>query len=205
MAELDARGIAAAALSVADERGTSGFTMRAVADALGVTPMALYHHVEDKAALAELVVDLVISERPLPASTGRSWEDDLWEMAKWMRETMQAHPVVVHLRRQYQVWTPAIFAMAERWLNIWQQSGLAHDQALLAANTSSMAIFGAAEEELMMRERDRPNDLVFSSFPSARAVLTTERDYTAEFELLVRSLIEGLHRRLAHELARDRR
>jgi AcrR family transcriptional regulator len=197
MAELDATRIAAAALAVADERGLNGFTMRAVAEALGVTPMALYHHVEDKAALAELVVNLVISERPLPAPTSGTWQDDLWEIARWTRETTLAHPVVAYLRRQYQVWTPAMLTLGERWLSMWRQSGLSLDDAVLAANSSSMAIFGAVEQEVISRERTPPSDALLSKFADARTVLTAERDHAAEFELLVRSLIDGLHTRLS--------
>jgi hypothetical protein len=156
----------------------------------------LYHHVEDKAGLVELVVDLVISERSLPAPTGVSWQDDLWEIARWTRETTLAHPVVTHLRRQYQVWTPAMLAMAERWLSIWQQSGLALQQAIVAANTSSMAIFGAVEQEVISRDPKPPSHSMLSLLPNARSVLTAERDHAAEFELLVRSVIDGLHTRL---------
>lgn len=174
--------------------------MRAVAKALGVTPMALYHHVHGKAALAELVVELVISEHPLPAPTGASWRDDLWEMARWMRETMSAHPVVARLRRQYQVWTPSILGMTERWVGIWQQSGLEFNSAILAALTSRTAIIGAAEEEMVMMGLETPEHAILSMLPNARAALTTKRDRNSEFELLVRSVIDGLHQRLlSHE------
>jgi hypothetical protein len=158
--------------------------------------MALYHHVQDKAALVALVVDLVLSERPLPAPTGRAWQDDLWEIARWSREITLAHPVFLHLRRQYQVWTPAMLTMGERWLNVWQQSGLPLDRAILAANTSSMAIFGAVEQEVIALERKPPSDDMLALLPNARAVLTADRDPPTEFELLVRSVLDGLHTRL---------
>ena len=37
-----------AAVALADERGLEGVSMRHLADALGVVPMALYKHVGDK-------------------------------------------------------------------------------------------------------------------------------------------------------------
>ena len=107
MAELTLKRIAEASLAVADEQGASGFTMRAVADHLGVTPMALYHHVTDKAGLVAVLVDEAIAERPLPAPTG-IWQDDLWEVARWMRESTLAHPAVGRLRSAYHVWTRSI-------------------------------------------------------------------------------------------------
>jgi len=188
--------IARTALQVADEGGASGFTMRAVAEALGVTPMALYHHVEDKAALVAVLVDAVIAERALPPPTG-SWRDDLWEMARWMRETTLAHPAVARLRSRYRVWTPSIFPMTERWLSIWQQSGLELDRALLAASASSSAVIGFVDQELVLQELTLPDDAVLSSFPNARLSFRLERDGAREFELVVRSVIDGVHARVA--------
>jgi AcrR family transcriptional regulator len=196
LADLDKERIAAAALSVVDAGGLAGFTMRAVAEALGVTPMALYHHVEDKAALAVLVVDAANTERALPPPTG-VWQDDLWGMARWMRESMLAHPHVAQLRRTWHVWTPSVLRMTERWLNLWQQSGLDLDKAVLAANTSSMAIVGVMDEEMIFRDMKPPGDDMLSWLPSARVAFYRPHDRSAEFELIVRAVIEGIYARLA--------
>jgi AcrR family transcriptional regulator len=191
MAELTTRRIAVAALAVADEEGVNGFTMRAVAERLGVTPMALYHHVEDKAALVALLVDEVIGERPLPAPTGQ-WRDDLFALARWMRESTLAHPAVGRLRNSYQVWTPSIFPMTERWLSLWQQSGLELQTAMLAASTSSTAIIGFVGQELVLAGTTPPADAMLSPFPNARFAFETDRDGAREFELVVRALVDGL-------------
>jgi AcrR family transcriptional regulator len=195
-AELDRERIAAAALGVADMGGAEGFTMRAVAEALGVTPMALYHHVKDKAALAALLVDAAIGEHPLPQPTG-VWQDDLWTMARWMRESRRIHPAVASIRRAYHVWTDATLQMTERWFSLWQQSGLPFEQALTAATTSSMAIVGLVEEEAMFREMARPPDTALAWLPNARSMFDARHDRDAEFELVIRALIDGLHARLA--------
>ena len=197
MAEFTREQIAEAALAVADERGASrGFTMRAVAETIGVTPMALYHYVEDKAALVALVVDASIAENPLPPPTG-SWQEDLFDMARWVRQTTLAHPAVARLRSEYNVWTPSIFPMTERWFSVWQQSGLELSDALLAASASSTAIIGFVETELLYAKTTFPDASALSSFPSARLAFNLERDGTREFELIVRSILDGLHARLA--------
>jgi TetR/AcrR family tetracycline transcriptional repressor len=195
--ELDPARIAVAALAVADASGAAGFTMRAVAQALGVTPMALYHHVEDKAALAALLVDAAISHHPLPPPTG-VWQDDLWTIAHWMRESRAAHPAVAHIRRAYRVWTGASLEMTERWVGHWRQSGLSPDKALIAATTSSLAIVGIVEEESVFRDLARPADDAVAELPNARKMFEARHDRDAEFELLVRALIDGLHARLLH-------
>jgi AcrR family transcriptional regulator len=195
MAELDIDRIAAAALAIADKHGVDGFTMRAVADALDVTPMALYHHVQDKAALATLLVDTAIRKHPLPPTTG-VWQDDLLSMAQWMRQSMLKHPVVAQLRHAYNVWTPAMLQMTERWLSLWQQSALDLEDVVLAATASSMAIGGLVKEEMIFRTMKHPGNETLAWLPNVRVMFNAEPDRDAQFELAVRSLIDGLHARL---------
>jgi AcrR family transcriptional regulator len=196
VADLDLDRIAAAALAVADERGAAGFTMRAVADALDVTPMALYHHVEDKAALVGLVVERVVAAVPIPTPTG-SWREDLWQFARWMREIAHSHPAVAELRRSNQVLTPKILPFTERWINVWQQSGLPLDLAIRAAATSSMLLIGLVEEELRWAHMQAPDPALLTHLPSTRLSFERTPDLAADFELIVRSALDGLHARLS--------
>jgi TetR/AcrR family tetracycline transcriptional repressor len=195
MAELDKDCIATAALAIADKHGVDGFTMRAVANALDVTPMALYHHVQDKAALVTLLVDTAIRKHPLPPTTGM-WQEDLLSMAQWMRRSMLNHPVVAQLRHAYNVWTPAMLQMTERWLSLWQQSALDLEDAVWAATTSSMAITGLVKEELIFYTMRHPGNEMLAWLPNVRVMFNTAPDREAQFELAVRSLIYGLHARL---------
>ena len=195
MADLDKERIAAVALAVADERGVSGFTMRAVADALGVTPMALYHHVADKSELVELVVDAAISERPLPPATGH-WQEDLWLLANWERDSAHAHPTASQLLRLYAAWSPKMLHMEERWIGIWQQSGLPLREALMAATASSLAIFGYVDNELRLHDIAPPDEAMLAWLPNTRSLFTADLQPDTEFEVLVRGLIEGLHGQL---------
>lgn len=200
MPDLDKSRIVDVALRVADEHGAAGFTMRAVADALDVTPMALYRHVDDKTALVALLVDMVVRERPLPPPTGE-WQEDAWLIALWMRTMTRSHPAVSELRRAHQVWTPSILPITERWMNVWQQSGLPLDAALRAATVTSMTIIGLVEEELLFNRMKLPADTMLSSTPSARLAFNVTRDVDADFELVVRSLIHGVHTQLVSRLS----
>lgn len=196
--ELDAELIAATALAIVDAEGLAGFSMRAVARALDVTPMALYHHVRNKADLAALVIDAANAEQPLPSPTG-DWREDLWLMAKASRESMIAHPHVIALRRLYRVWTPDVLQKTEYWMSLWQQSGLPRRQAVRAAAASSMAILGLVEEESVLAGEVAPDATLLDKRPGARQLLTFSKDASELFELAVRSLIEGLHERLSRE------
>ncbi len=199
MAELDANRIVQAALAIAERDGPEGLTMRAVADELGVTPTALYRHVEDKAALISLMVDAVVSEHSLPAPTG-DWREDLWQMARAMRAMTNSHPAVSELRpRSNQVWTATVLPLTERWMSIWAQSGLPLEVAIRAGVTSSLAITGVVEQELVMSRMQAPKEAALTWAPNARLAFGQARDREADFELIVRALIDGVHARLAAE------
>jgi|ERR1700730_17226533 AcrR family transcriptional regulator len=49
--------IAEAALSILEEKGPRAVTMRRVAEAVGITPMAIYHHFPNREALLDSVTD----------------------------------------------------------------------------------------------------------------------------------------------------
>ncbi len=195
MAELDTGRIAAAALALVDEHGLKGFSMRGVARALNVTPMALYHHVSNKAELAELVVSAANAEQPLAPPTGE-WREDMWQMCRASRQSMLAHPRVAELRRAYRVWTPDVLEKTEYWVSLWQQSGLTRDDAVLAAATASIAILGLVEDESLRSAKPPLAPDLDSSKSNAAALLNFQFDRETMFELAVRSLIDGLHQRL---------
>ncbi|MBB3121802.1 TetR/AcrR family transcriptional regulator [Pseudoduganella violacea] len=54
--------ILTAALTLLDEGGGQGLSMRALAARLSITPMSLYHHVEDRTGLLRALSDRVYAE-----------------------------------------------------------------------------------------------------------------------------------------------
>lgn len=74
---LELSAIVDAALHVMERGGVDSLTMREVAAEVGVTPMALYHHVADKSALLDLAADAVLASVPLPPEDGQAWDEHL--------------------------------------------------------------------------------------------------------------------------------
>jgi AcrR family transcriptional regulator len=70
-----------AALRLAAAVGVSGLTMRALAEELGVTTMAPYHHVPGKQALLELVAESVLARIPVPEPDASRWEEQVTQVA----------------------------------------------------------------------------------------------------------------------------
>ena len=84
-----------AALDIADERGVTAVSMRAVAQRVGVSAMALYPHIASKEALLDGVVDVLLAEQlptldPLPADA--DWWTRLVAAAQGMRKLAARHP-----------------------------------------------------------------------------------------------------------------
>jgi AcrR family transcriptional regulator len=89
--------IFAAALVIIDAGGLDALSMRALARALRVEAMALYHHVESKDAIIDGVVALVLSEMSAPDPLPGDWMELLESMLVSLRVTLAAHPNVIPL------------------------------------------------------------------------------------------------------------
>jgi len=189
---LDIAQIAAEALALLDEEGVTGFTMRALAKRLKVTPMALYHHVKDKAALATLVVNTAMKEFPDALPDG-DWHEDMLQMARWTQQFTRAHPSVAELRRKYQVWTPEMIRMGERWVHMWQRAGLDTDRAMVAASLSGMLIVGYLSEGSFVGTLDLPGIETLATQRNSASPTDTPAEYDAAYELALRSVIAGVH------------
>ena len=102
MAKADAAGtagralaiddIVAAALRIGAARGFRALTMRALAEELGVSAMAAYHHVPSKDALLDLVVDSVLGRVEIPPAGSGDWEARLRELQGRTRAALRAWP-----------------------------------------------------------------------------------------------------------------
>jgi AcrR family transcriptional regulator len=82
-----------AAVVIADRDGLDAVSMRAVADQVGVTPMALYPHIGSKAELLAAMQGRVLSEL-LPIQRGTDWRDQLRQLAHASRGLARRHPWV---------------------------------------------------------------------------------------------------------------
>src|SRR4051794_28788910 len=82
--------IAEAALEI----GLADLTMSAVADHLGVTVAALYHHVDSKDELLRLAADRSATRLVVPADTGQHWTVWLLEWGEYNRRVFVADPAL---------------------------------------------------------------------------------------------------------------
>lgn len=192
--QLDRERIAAAALRVLDAQGLGGFTIRGVSDELGVSPMAIYHYVRNKAELVTLLVDRTATQAlDLPRSG--DWRKDIQVLARFLRKSAMDHPALFDLQQTYRVWSPAIVQVTALWVSCWRASGLPDDKALIAANVSGMAMGGLiwqASRSGDIGDFDPPDFGVKSIAAKVPSV-----DSGEVFELGVRAIMDGLYAQLS--------
>ena len=138
-----------AALVLVRTEGVAAVTMRRLAEGIGVTPMALYHHVPNKSVLLDLVVEQVGVDLHL-AHDGRPWMDQIRAYAHAWREELHRHPGVAgYLLRQEG--PPAMsWRIIDDAVSLMVESGFDERQATRAyAGLVSFVLARCEQEEVM--------------------------------------------------------
>jgi AcrR family transcriptional regulator len=160
--QISREAVLAAALRLADERGLEAVTMHAVAKRLGVTPMALYRHVDDKNALLDGLVERLLTEQPLPR--GGRWDERLAALAAGIRETARRHPAVFPLLLTRPAVTPAARAARDAVQSALREGGLPETGVARAERLISTAVLGFAVSEAAGRFRQHDQSVIDADF-----------------------------------------
>lgn len=125
---LDEERIVAVARQLIENSGLESVTMRRVAAELGVTAMALYHHVPDKQALLALVADAVISAVPYPESG--PWYERLREgLLTTQREIIRYPGLGLHMWGPHGFY-PSGYKKLRQTLEVLTEAGFDEEEAL---------------------------------------------------------------------------
>jgi AcrR family transcriptional regulator len=84
--------IATTGIEIADSHGLGAVTMQRIADALGVTKMALYRYVPSKVELVALMTDAGLGEPPPFDTLPSGWRARLHDWALRLFERFRRHP-----------------------------------------------------------------------------------------------------------------
>lgn len=84
--------VIAAAIALADAEGLSALSMRRVAEAVGLSAMALYTYVPSKAELIDVMLDRVAAEVANPPPEASTWRERLEFIARERWSLGQRHP-----------------------------------------------------------------------------------------------------------------
>src|SRR5690606_4709269 len=127
-AGLDRARIAAAAVALIDRDGLERFGVRRLAEALGVDPMSIYHHIKGQAALLDAASEAVLAEvadtLEAGGDGGGDWEELARRIARAYREVAFRHPHVVPLLATRPQVSPVALSALERLVAAMRAAGL---------------------------------------------------------------------------------
>ncbi len=115
-----------------ESEGRDALSMRGVAGRLGVTPMALYRHVNGVEDVVNELVERAAQDAALPEPVGGDWREALEWLGLSYFELLTCHPLALRAYLEQPVTTPRLRAMAQPVLQALQEAGFDNDAAVAA-------------------------------------------------------------------------
>jgi TetR/AcrR family tetracycline transcriptional repressor len=166
--------IVATALTLIDRDGLDAFSMRTLADALGVYPTAIYWHVKDKNALLAEVVAHALSNL-IPRRGPADWRIWLKEFFRRYRAAVQSHPNIAPLIGARLVSNAGVsHTMIERILSVLSSAGFRGDQLVHAYNAVIAVQVGFVTLEMAPTPEDDPESWAAHMKASLRGIDATQ-------------------------------
>jgi AcrR family transcriptional regulator len=131
------------ALDVLAKEGLDAVTMRRVAQELETGPASLYAHVANKDELAELMLDAVLAEAPVPDPDPACWDEQVKDLVRGQIRVMVAHPGIARVAWNIAVpVNPSSLRQGEAMLALLRAGGLTLKQATFAGD--ALALYAKA-------------------------------------------------------------
>lgn len=140
------------AVELADQHDIDAVTMRKLAESLGVEAMSLYYHVENKSALLDGMVEVVVAEiiaavdmldSPPPE---QDWKTALRSRILAARHVLLQHRWAPQIIESRTVMTPGIVLYHEGILEILRKGGFSYDLAHHALHALGSRSLGFTQE-----------------------------------------------------------
>ncbi len=223
---LDANRITAAAVAIADRDGMGAVSMRSVAKAVGVEAMSLYHHVANKDALIDLMVDAVFGEIAVhdvdwsgsERAAGEPWQDAVHRRSRSVRAALRRHPWATGLLDSRSTPGPATLAHHDAVLGCLRRAGFSIAEAAHAFALLDSFVYGFVLQEAAL-PFDGPDEIpelattmlaaiAPGAYPylvemATEHVLVAGYDFADEFEIGLATITEALERRRLRTAARS--
>ncbi|AKF85257.1 hypothetical protein MFUL124B02_10815 [Myxococcus fulvus 124B02] len=199
------------------ENGLRNLSMRALADRLGATPMAFYHHVGDRDALVAHVVEHIFEQLALP--------DDSLAPLDWLREVAMRvralgleHRGVMDFLLEEGPAVHGALLVLDRTVTKLHEAGVPWHEAGDLHNTFFSWLAGTIrrQEQWAARQKDEPPPLQrfhaaalalpATDYPGVAQTLARMRtlDVEAEFQNSLDFMLEGVSRRIEQHRAAAR-
>lgn len=171
--------IGAAAVAIADERGLEAVSMKAVAQALGLTTMSLYRYLDSKEQLYAVMLDVAFGPPPPGLTTPGGWRTRLESWARALAAAVIAHPWSVSVPTHEPPSTPNVLRWTDAGVATFSNTRLSHQQKL----SSLLVVDGYVRQHAAMSVQ----------FGLVGGDATARRDGTEGFGARVLHLLDAEH------------
>ena len=207
-APLTRERVLAAAIDLADRDGIASLSMRKLAQELGVEAMSLYHHVANKDAILDGLIDLVFGEIDLPVGEA-DWKAAMRRRAISAREVLRRHPWATGLMESRSTPGPATLRHHDAVLGILRNAGFPLELAAHAYSLLDSYIYGFALQETSLpfntpEETAEVAQAMMAEFPAdayphlteiaVEHVLQPGYSYASEYLFGLDLILDGLER-----------
>ena len=198
------------AVRLADESGIEALSMRKLAQALDVVPMALYRHVANKDELLDALVDVVISEIDPPLD-GADWKTVIRARILSARRALLRHPWASRVMESRKIPTPVVLEYMDSMIGLFRTGGFSLDLTHHAMHTMGSRMFGFTQEIFNDTSESDPEldaemfgamadtyPYIFEIFTAIshddRSIVGAGCDDQFEFEFALDLMLDGLER-----------
>jgi AcrR family transcriptional regulator len=198
--------VIAVAVELADVIGVDALTIRKLAVELDVKPMTIYHHVPNKEAIIDGMVDVVFSEIDLPP-TGAEWKPAIRKRAASARVVLARHRWAAPLMESRTSPGPSTLQHHDAVLGCLRAGGFSVEMTAHAYALIDAFIYGFALQEASIPASggDEMTELVqgmadampVDEYPNlveftAAHVLQPGYDFAREFDFGLDLILDGL-------------
>ncbi len=191
-AVLDRAKIGRAALDLVDETGD--VNLPELARRLGVTTSSLYHHVDGRSGVIELLREQVSAHMDVAILEQQPWDTAIPAFLRSYRAVFAAHPRVVPLLTMTTVRSPQAIAAYDRIVVLLEEIGIPVDRAMEVLTAMDNFVIGSALDLAAPDVMWEVPDGVEA--PSLTAALAKQRDAAhraeAAFECGLRMMLAGV-------------
>jgi len=196
-----------AAISLLDRSGTEAFTMRALAQQLGVGTMAVYSHFRGKDEISDAVAQRLLDTIELPPAGAAEPRAELREVCRGVYRLFTEHPSALQLLTLRPIRGDDAITVIDRMLGLLRAAGLpptetARAHVALMQYTVGSALWNTrrsralCEEGARERVRAKLDALPRDRYPAlvslAPELLCVQDNGMAQYERGLDAMIEGL-------------
>jgi len=206
------------AVTLADQGGIESLSMRKLAQALDVVPMALYRHVANKDELLNTLVDVVIGEIDRPLE-GADWKTTIRARILSARRALLRHRWASRLMESRTTPTPVVLEYMDSMIGLFRTGGFSLDVTHHALHAMGSRMFGFTQELFNDASESDPQmdaemwggmadtyPYIFKIFTTIshddRSVVGAGCDDQFEFEFALDLMLDGLEK-LKHRSTRS--